>query len=276
MLTFDKGYFNLGYLDTLAYKDTFIHRLDPRTKLITAISFVFMVVSFPRYELSGLIPFFIFPVFMAIMGEVPAGFILKRVILVSPFVLFVAIFNPLLDTTTMYNLDGIRITGGWVSFFSIIMRFVLTISIALILMATTPFHAICHAIERLSVPRVFVVQLLFLYRYIFVLAEEGMRMVRAVNMRRFKGGMHDMNLVINLLGVLFVKTMERAERIYQCMSSRGFDGEVRLLQRYKIRFTDIAFAIITITAFIAFRRYDVTKVIGEIVLRLMQWHLVSF
>ena len=63
-MTFDKEYFNLGYLDMLSYKDTFIHRLDPRTKLCATVFFVVTVVSFPKYEVSGLLPFLFFPVLL--------------------------------------------------------------------------------------------------------------------------------------------------------------------------------------------------------------------
>jgi len=265
MLNSNKEYFSLGHLDTLAYRDTFVHRLDPRIKLITSIFFVFTVVSFPRYEISGLIPLSIFPVFMMVVGEVPARFILKKVLIVSPFVLFVAIFNPLFDTTPMYDFYGVRISGGWISFLSIIMRFILTISTALLLIATTSFPAICQSLERLFVPRMFVIQLFFLYRYLFVLAEEGMRMVRAVNMRTSGRGRTARRVFINLIGLLFMKTVERSERIYQCMSSRGFDGRVRLLRKERIRLVDIIFGIVSIAFFIGFRRYDVAKIMGALV-----------
>lgn len=266
MLDFDKEYFNIGYLDTLAYKNTFIHRLDPRVKLITIIVFVFMVVSFPKYELSKLIPFFIFPVFMASIGEIPIGFIIKKLLVVSPFAFFVAIFNPFFDTAVMYNLYGIEISGGWVSCISIMIRFMLTISSALILVATTSFPRVCRALERLHIPKIFVVQIFFLYRYLFVLAEETMRMIRAINMRTFGRGKYGIKIFVSTIGLLLMKTVERSERIYHSMCSRGFSGEIRLIKRDKIGFTDIVFAVISITVFIILRRYNIVKMLGELAL----------
>lgn len=264
MLNFDKEYFNIGYLDSLAYKNTFVHRLDPRVKLVTTIVFVFMVVSLPKYELSKLIPFFIFPVFMSAAGEIPARFILKKLLFVSPFVLFVAIFNPVFDTVAMYRFFGIDISGGWVSCISIMIRFILTISAALLLVATTSFPGVCRALERLYVPKVFVVQLFFLYRYLFVLAEETMRIVRAINMRTFGSKKYGIKIFISTIGSLFMKTVERSERIYHSMCSRGFNGEIRLLKRDKTGFADILFAVIAITVFIIFRMYDISKMLGEL------------
>jgi len=266
MLNFDKEYFNIGYLDSLAYKNTFVHRLDPRIKLVTTMVFIFTVVSFPKYELSKLIPFFVFPVFMAAAGEIPGRFILKKLLLVSPFVLFVAIFNPLLDTAVMYNIYGFKISGGWVSCISIMIRFILTISAALLLVATTSFPGVCRALERLFVPKVFVLQLFFLYRYLFVLAEETMRIVRAINMRTFGRNKYGIKIFISTIGLLFMKTVERSERIYQSMCSRGFKGEIRLLKRDKTGFADIVFAVISIAVFIIFRMYEIAKLLGDLAL----------
>lgn len=265
MLTFDKEYFNIGYLDTLSYKDTFIHRLEPRIKLITTFTFILSVVSFPKYEILKIIPFFIFPVFILSTGNIAVKFILKKLLVVSPFVLFVGIFNPVFDTSPMYSINGFTISRGWVSYFSIIIRFILTVSAALLLIATTSFPGICLALDKLKVPKVFVAQLLFLYRYLFVIAEEAMRVVRAVNIRTFGRKSFSRKIFVSIIGILFVKTVERSERIYQAMCSRGFDGEIRLLKSNRIRFIDIAFAVAAITVFIVFRRYDVTKMLGKLV-----------
>ncbi len=266
MPDFDTEYFNIGYLDTLSYKQTFIHRLNPGIKLIVTLAFILAVVSFPKYEIQGLLPFFIFPVFVIAAGDIPLKVILKKLLVVSPFVLFVGIFNPVLDTGIMYSVYGIKISGGWISFASIIIKFILTISAALLLVATTSFPGICFALDRLRVPKIFVVQLLFLYRYIFVLVEETMRIVRARNMRSFGKRGKNIKSFTNIVGVLLVRSIERSERIYQAICSRGFDGQIRLVKDFRLRFTDIIFATTAIAVFIIFRRYDVAEILGELFL----------
>ncbi len=266
MPDFDTEYFNIGYLDTLSYKKTFIHRLNPGIKLIVILAFIIFVVSFPKYEIQGMMPFFIFPVFVIAAGDIPVKVILKKLLVVSPFVLFVGIFNPVLDTQIMYSIYGIKISGGWVSFASIIIKFILTISAALLLVATTSFPGVCFALDRLRVPKIFVVQLLFLYRYIFVLVEEAMRIVRARNMRSFGKRGKNIKSFTNIVGVLLVRSIERSERIYQAIYSRGFDGQIRLIKDFRLRFTDIIFAAIAVAAFIIFRGYDVAEIIGELFL----------
>src|SRR3989304_9280785 len=123
-MTFDLEYFNIGYLDTLSYKNTPVHRLDPRVKILVSFIFIFFVVSFPKYEVAGLMPFFIYPVFLLAVGDIPLKAIVKKVLFVSPFAIFIGIFNPLLDTDVILPPFGIPISGGWISFFSIIIKFI--------------------------------------------------------------------------------------------------------------------------------------------------------
>jgi cobalt/nickel transport system permease protein len=262
-MDFDKEYFNLGVLDTLSYKNTLIHRLDARTKVITTFAFIVTVVSFPKYEIAGLIPFFLFPAVIFSLGDIPVWFILKKVLVVSVFAIFIGIFNPLFDTHVIYNFLGIPVSGGWVSFFSILLKFFLTMCSALLLISTTSFPGICHALRKLGIPEIFISQLLFLYRYIFVLMEETLRMVRARDLRSFGKRGQGMSIFINLIGTLFMKTIERAERIYQAMLSRGFSGTIRFVKRDSLRKGDFLFLSITGVVLYFFRTCDIVSLIGR-------------
>jgi len=262
-VSFDLEYFNIGYLDTLSYKDTFVHRLDPRVKILVSFAFVLFVVSFPKYELSALFPFFLYPVFLLTAGNIPLKVIAKKVLFVSPFALFVGIFNPLLDTQTLITPLGIAVSGGWISFFSILIKFVLTVSSALLLVAVTSFPGICAALEKLKFPKVFVVQLLFLYRYLFVLLEESLRMIRARDARSFEGRGKEIKTFIRLISVLLIRSIERAERIFRAMLSRGFRGEIKVLKRYRLGYYDILFVVISITTFYLFRTFPIVNLLGE-------------
>lgn len=265
MFTFDREYFNLGYLDSLSYKDTLIHRIDPRIKLIVTLAFILTVISFPQYEVSGLIPFFLFPMLLFALGDIPVRFILKKLILVSPFVVFVGIFNPILDTSVMHDIYGIGISGGWISFISLLIKFMLTISAALLLIATTSFIGVCHGLQRLALPQIFVSQLLFLYRYIFVLMDEAMKIIRARDMRSFGNRGKGLRVFINMTGMILIRTIERSERIYSAMLSRGFDGRLGTVKRYSVSLSDIVFAMLSLSVFFLFRRYNIPLLFGDII-----------
>ena len=70
-MTFDEKYYNIGFLDQLSYKNTFVHRLDPRAKLIATLLFLFTVISFSKYEIVALLPFFLYPMLLMTIGEIP-------------------------------------------------------------------------------------------------------------------------------------------------------------------------------------------------------------
>jgi cobalt/nickel transport system permease protein len=263
MIDFDRAFLNLGFLDTLSYGNTLIHRLDPRTKVLVTLALIVTTVSYPKYEVTGLIPLFLFPVLFFALGNIPVWLIVKKVLVVSVFVVFVGLFNPLLDRHVLVRFLGIPVSGGWVSFISILIRFLLTIGSVLLLVATTSFPGICHALRRLGVPEVFVSQLLFLYRYVFVLMEEALRTVRAREMRSFGGKGQGMGVFISLIGTLFVRTVERAERIHQAMLSRGFSGTIPFLRREGFRRVDFVALAFAAAALGIFRTCDLVTFIGR-------------
>ncbi len=259
------GLSTLDRLDRLARQESAVHRLDPRAKVVTTTVFIVCVVSFDRYEVLGLLPFVLFPVVLAAEGGVPFGFLGRLLLAVSPFALLVGAFNPLLDREVVAQVGGIAIAGGWVSYASIVVRFLLTASAALVLTATTGFFGVCLALERLRVPDVLVTQLLLLYRYIFVLGDEALRMGRARALRAV--GRHGTGLRVyaQMLGQLLLRTFARAQRLYLAMKCRGFDGQVRLARRLRLRRADVAFVLGWSAAFVLFRLVDVAALLGELV-----------
>ncbi len=264
MNSIGKKYLDIRYVDTLAEGDSPIHRLDPGAKLITTLAFIVAVVSFGKYTILGVMPFFLYPVVMISLGGLPAGYLLKKILLVSPFALLVGIFNPLLDREILVHIGTVGISGGWISFFSILLKFTLTVLAALVLVSLTGFPAVCRALRRFGVPRPLVVQLMFFYRYIFILVREGERMERARALRSFgKKGM-GFRAFVSLIGHLLLRSLDRAERIYLAMRCRGFDGEIRLVRKTRAGWKDAGFVLGWLLFFIVFRIHDIPLRIGEL------------
>jgi cobalt/nickel transport system permease protein len=228
-------------LDRLSYLDSPVHRLDPRAKLLATLAFAVAVVSFPKYEVSALAPFVFFPLILGAVGGIPLRLVARRVAIVSPFAVMIGLFNPLLDRAPGLVLGPVALSAGWLSFASILARFALTMSSVLVLTATTSFPALCQGLTSMRVPRTFVVQLLFLYRYLFLLAEESGRLRRARDLRGIGGKGRSLRVAAAAMGALFTRTLDRAERIYQAMAARGFDGTVRQLRTLRFRGADALF-----------------------------------
>lgn len=259
------GLSTVDRLDRLAQQESVIHRVDPRAKVLATAVYIVCVVSFNRYDVLGLVPFVLFPVVLASLGGVPLGFLGRLLLMVSPFALFVGVFNPFLDREVVAHLGSVPITGGLLSFASIVLRFLLTTGAALLLTATTSFNGVCMALERLGVPQVFVTQLLLLYRYIFVLGEEAQRMSQARRLRSFGRRGMGVRVYAQMLGQLLLRTVARAQRIHAAMKCRGFDGQVRVARRLHFRSSDAVFVLGWSAAFVLFRTVDISLLLGRLV-----------
>lgn len=267
MHTIRESFFDLGYLDTIAGGDSRIHRLDPRAKLIATLLFIVTVVSFEKHAVSALVPFCIFPVAMISLAGLPAGYIFRKVLLISPVAVLIALCNPLIDRQVALRIGPVAVSEGWVSFTSILARFLLTATAALVLLATTGFNAVCLGLSKLGLPRPFVVQLMFLYRYIFVLMEEAERLVRASSLRSLSSRPMQAKTFVSLVGHLLLRTLERAQRIYLAMRCRGFDGTVRVIKTLKRGPAEIIFVLFWALVFIALRYSNIPLQLGALLTR---------
>lgn len=266
MSSVDVSLFDLGRLDRLARQGTAIHRLDPRVKLVATAVFLVCVVSYGKYEVAALLPYAVFPVALASAGKIPFGYLGKKILAVAPFAVLVGMFNPIIDQTVLWHWGPIAVTGGWVSFVAILLRFALTIGTALTLIAVTPFDDICLGLQRLGVPRVFALQLLLLHRYLFVLAEEAVRLVRARALRSFGHRGLGIRAYSSMIGQLLLRTLDRATRIHIAMRCRGFDGELRSPRRLRIGRPEVLFTLGWVGLFLVLRIWSLPQILGDLTL----------
>jgi cobalt/nickel transport system permease protein len=264
------SFLDISYLDSLSCQQSPIHRLDPRVKVIATTIFIVSVVSFDKYEITGLIPFSLYPIVLIAIGGLPFVYLLKKILLAAPFAFFIGMFNPLIDRTIMMHLGPVEISGGWISFASIMLRFVLTVSAVLVLIASTGFATICMSLEKMGAPNSFAVQLLFLYRYIFVLTDEASRMVRARSLRAFEGKGMGFKVFTSMIGQLLLRALDRAQRIHLAMSCRGFDGEIRVFRQLTFSRQDGAFILGWSTLFVLMRLIDIPQWMGDRVAELIR------
>ncbi|MDP3480501.1 MAG: cobalt ECF transporter T component CbiQ [Desulfoprunum sp.] len=269
MAKIESAFFDLSYLDTLATGKTVIHRLDPRIKVLTAALFVICVVSFDKYVIAAMLPFALFLITIMGLGGIPAIYVMKKLALASPFAIMIGIFNPLLDQQIILHLGSMAVSGGWISFLSIVLRFCLTVTAMLVLIATTGFNSVCMALEKLGMPKIFAVQLLMLYRYIFVLIAEGQRMYRARAIRSFQKRRMDMKTFTHLVGQLLLRTIDRGQRIHQAMLCRGFDGTIRTRQTLRFTLRDLLVFCVCGILLIGMRRYNIANLLGQLFMEIL-------
>lgn len=253
-------------LDLLAAGDSTLHRLDARAKLVSIVVFIVGAMSSPRYAVIELLPWFAVPLALALAGGLPVGYLARRALVVLPFAVAVGIANPWFDRLPVAHLGSLAISGGWLSFASIVLRALLAAVAALVLVALTGFPALAVALERLAVPRALVVQLLLLYRYLTLLGDEWQRIAAA---RASRGGGTPLAIAGfgTLAGSLLLRSADRAGRIYAAMRARGFEGSFPAGSPARFGGAEAAFLLSMLVVVGALRFGDAPRQLGALLLR---------
>ena len=110
---------------------------------------------------------------------------------------------------------------------NILIKSYLSILCLILLVTTTKFSELLRAFEKLGCPKIITMIMSFMYRYIFVIEDELMKMRQAKESRSVGGSRYfHAKALANMLGTLFIRSYERAEAVYLAMCARGFDGSV--------------------------------------------------
>lgn len=243
-----------AYIDQHSDINSLIHRLNPRMKVISLFAFILFVIFTRPTSFIALVLYGALIAVLILLSKIPLGFILKKSLVIIPFVLMVAIFIPFLkkgEVAGGYSFGTLKLTityDGLMIFWNILVKAYLCILSMILLITSTKLADLLKALEKLKVASIFVIILSFMYRYIFVVQDELMKMKQAKEARTTGGSrwLHT-KVLANMLGVLFMKTYERAENVYLAMCSRGFDGQIKTIDVFPLQMKDFCFLLIIIT-----------------------------
>ncbi|MDR0501683.1 MAG: cobalt ECF transporter T component CbiQ [Treponema sp.] len=263
-------------LEQLAIGNTLIHRLHPLVKLLSTVLFIIIVVSFNRYALGRLIPFFLFPAIIIALSDMPYSMLFKRFLIAFPFCLFAGISNVFFDKAVAFEIDGIVISFGLLSLFTILFKCYLCVMAVLILVSVTPLSELTFEMRRLKIPFVFIVIFEMTYRYIGVLLNELFLMNTAYCLRNTNRKGIEMRSLLQLrdmgsfTGQLLIRSFDRADRIYNAMKCRGYaQGYVNTQQNIshnskRLKYNDIIYFLIVLLFCVTLRVIDVNKLYDKL------------
>ncbi|HUK81463.1 MAG TPA: cobalt ECF transporter T component CbiQ [Verrucomicrobiae bacterium] len=198
------------FLDRYGRLDSPVHRLPAGLKLVIALVIILTVVLLTGLTVWGFAALAGLLAVVALASRVPLGFLARRLLLLEPFVVGVAVL-------ALLQPDGDRI------FLLIVTKSTLCLFTMVLLSNTTPFAELLVALRRARLPALLITTLALMYRYLFVLVDEAERMRRARACRTFAKGRFGLWKVLGtVVGQLFVRSAERAERIYAAMCARGW------------------------------------------------------
>lgn len=250
-------------LEEMAEGKTLIHRIHPMAKMITTIIFLVVVISFDKYNISGLIPFFSYPILLMALGDIPYRSVISRLLIALPFAFFAGLSNPFLDRDTAFLLLSVPISWGLLSFLSILIKTILTVMAVLILIATTPMDRLAHELIRIKIPKIFVMQIMLTYRYLGLLISEAGNMMTAYHLRSSRQKGVRIEHAGTFMGQLLLRSFDRAEKVYVAMKLRGFNGEYHFALSEKMRFGDYIYGLALCAVFLLMRWFNLSVIIGS-------------
>lgn len=230
-----------------------IHQLDPRVKVVVTVLFILSNILLPDGAWLAFLLAWGLILLTSVLARLGLDYAIKRSFVALPFALTAV--------TVIFNLPGkplftwdlgpwqlVATDVGMVRFASIVVRTWLSVQMAILLTATTQFPDLTHALHHLRVPKLLVAIISFMYRYLFVLTEEAMRLMRAREARSARstaggaGGSITWRARVtgNMVGQLFLRSYERSDRVYNAMLARGYSGQFLTLNPHLMRATDWA------------------------------------
>lgn len=236
-----------SFIDRFSRGDSFIHRLDPRAKVLFFLPLVLVINLAPMGRKEALGGYGALLLGLAVAARLPLGYLLKRLLVVLPFVLVVVVFVPFFTEgppavrLRVAGLELVMTKPGLLTAADVLVRALLSAFALMVLVSTTRFDHLLRALEDFRAPRALLLILSFLYRYLFLLIEQAQQMKRARDARTVGPARRpQLRAAAGIVGVLFLRTYERAERVYEAMLARGFTGEVRTLRPLRFGPADLA------------------------------------
>jgi cobalt/nickel transport system permease protein len=220
-----------------------IHRLDPRAKLIGLGGITVVAVSTPLQAWPAYVACAAALATVAALARVSAKTLWTRARVVLPLVLFVALFVPFARAGEPVDLGPFTVSReGLATLATVSAKAILGTLSAVLLGATTSFPDVLHALERLRAPRLLVLIAAFMYRYLFVIADEARRMKAALAARGY-APRHALQAqaIGRVATALFLRTYERGERVHLAMLARGWTQAMPRLDVLSFTRTDALF-----------------------------------
>lgn len=229
--------------ETFTDGNSFVHRLDPRVKVVAAVAFSVLTAvanQFPALMLAlGL------ALALASMARLPARAVAYRMLLVNGFMLFLWLMLPLTyPGEAVFHVGPLAFSREGAAYALLITVKSNAIVLACIaLLSTTRLTDIGRALGRLHVPEKIIHVLLFMLRYLGVINREYMRLRASMKVHCFRPGanLHTYRSYANMVGMLLVSSYESAQAVYAAMLCRGFKGKFYAMDDFSMGGVDALF-----------------------------------
>ncbi|MFK0255921.1 cobalt ECF transporter T component CbiQ [Streptomyces sp. NPDC090445] len=212
------------------HADSPVHALPPHCKIAAVFAFVLVVVSTPREAVWAFGLYALLVAAVAATARIPAGLLLRRMLIEIPFVLF-AVLMPFVAEGERIEVLGtsLSVPGLWGAW-NVLAKGTLGVAASVILASTTELRELLLGLQRLKLPPLLVQIASFMIRYGDVITDELRRMSVARRSRGFEArGIRHWGVLAKTAGALFIRSYERGERVHLAMVSRGYTGSMPVI-----------------------------------------------
>lgn len=212
-----------------------LHAIPAHVKLVAVVSFVFVVVATPTTWYPAFGSYLVLLGAVAAIARVPIGFILPRLVVEVPFVIF-ALLLPFVARGERIEVLGISVSeAGLTAGLALLMKATLSIIASILFAATTSPREMVRGLERLRLPQILVQILTFMLRYLEVVSGDLRRMRIARESRAFTARhLGHLRVLGHAAGALFIRSYERGERVHLAMLSRGYTGSLPVTEHDRV------------------------------------------
>ena len=253
---------DIHFFEDEAEKDKWLNHIHPLAKVLVTFWYMILVMSFDKYNLTGLASMCLYPLILFQVAELGVYRAFKQLRVVLVLVVIMGIANPFFDRAPLFLVGGFSVTGGMVSMMTLIMKAIFSVLASYLLIASTAIEHICGALRMMHVPKILVTLILLIYRYIILMLKEAERVTQAYTLRApGQNGIH-YKVWGTLAGHMLLRSMDRAERVYDSMRLRGFTGEFIINRNYKMTLGSIIYMILCVLGMIILRVFPVFEMVG--------------
>ncbi len=236
--------------ELFATGNSLIHRINPKIRILCAGAL--SIAAALCNHMIILLGYLLISIILIFLANLRLIHVMKRIKPVAWFLLMIWLIVPVtFDGQVIFQVGFLKFTGQGIELCAMIsLKSIAIVLIFTALIATMPIASLGAGLHQLKVPDKLVFLLLMSYRYIDVIEKEYTKLLRAAKFRGFVPGtnLHSYKTFAYLAGMLFVRASLRAQRVYQAMICRGFNGKFYTLDVYPPNRLNSAFLAVIVVA----------------------------
>lgn len=251
-------------LDMKNKNNTFLNNIYPIFKVFITVLYIVLLTSINKYDLLTTLSMSIYLIVIGMIYNITVKEIWQRFKIVLALLVIIGISNPILDRHIIYYIGNLPITTGLISMITLILKGFFSIISSYFLILSTNIEEICSGLKKIHLPDILIITIMLIYRYIILFLKEVQRIWTAYSLRAPKQKGINYKVWGSMIGSLMIRSIDRANIVYQSMELRGFNTENYFNDEYKIDKKSVLYLILSFIIILIIRYIPIFELIGNL------------